>query len=179
MTGAATSRRVLARAPKFHCLARLAGCAVTAALAATALLPGAALAADPVARFEGGIGAQPLRAGAHPNDVLNVPPGRRPWVMEGLVADVRSDGQIGVDGRGLILAGGPSVGTGGGQSVRARLFCDGALVGDSATVPLQTNGDFRIDGFLGGNPPSTCNNPVLLILNGTGTAWFAAGIPKG
>ena len=179
MTGAATSRRVLARAPKFHCLAQLAGYAVTAAIAGAALLPAAALAAEPVARFEGGIGAQPLRAGALTNDVLNVPPGGRPWVIERLVADVRSDGQIGVDGRGLILAGGPSVGTGGGQSVRARLFCDGALVGDSATVPLQTNGDFRIDGFLGGNPPSPCNNPELLILNGTGTAWFAAGIPKG
>ena len=179
MTGAATPRRVLARAPKFHCLAQLAGYALTAAIAGAALLPGAALAADPVARFEGGIGELTQRAGPAPNDVLGVPPGGRPWVIERLVADVRSDGQVHVDGRGLVLAGGPAIGTGGGQSVRARLFCDGALVGDSPTMPLQTNGDFRIDGFLTGNPPSTCNNPVLLILNGTGTAWFAAGIPKG
>lgn len=178
MTGLATSRRVLARAPKFHCLVRLAAAAATAVLASAAFLPQAAMAADPVARFEGGIGAQPLRAGGLVNDVLNVPPGGRPWVIARLVADVRSDGQIGVDGRGLILAGGPSIGTGGGLSVRARLFCDGALVGDSQSVPLQANGDFRIDGFLGGNPPTTCNNPVLLVLNGTGTAWFAAGIPK-
>lgn len=178
MTGPASLRRALARAALFPRPGRLAGLAASAVLAGATLLPGPALAADPVARFDGGIGAQPLRAGVQVNEVLNVPPGGRPWVIGRLAADVRPDAQIGVEGRGLLLAGGPAVGTGGGQSVRARLFCDGALVGDSQTVPLQANGDFRIDGFLGGNPPSPCNNPVLLILNGAGTAWFAAGIPK-
>lgn len=178
MTGPASCRRAPARATVFQRLRRLAGVATTATLAAATLLPAAALAADPVARFEGGIGELTQRAGPAPNDVLGVPPGGRPWVIGRLVADVRPDGQVHVDGRGLVLAGGPAIGTGGGQSVRARLFCDGATVGDSQAVPLQANGDFQIDGFLGGNPPSPCNNPVLLILNGAGTAWFAAGIPK-
>jgi hypothetical protein len=43
-------------------------------------------------------------------------------------------------------------------------------------VPLEPNGDFRIDETL--NPaPSECPSPVLLIRN-TGGVWFAAGIPK-
>lgn len=176
MTGPAGSRRAAARPTVSQRLHRFAGFAATTGLAA-ALLPAAALAADPVARFEGGIGEQTTRTGGA-NDVNGVPPGGRPWVIERLVADVRSDGQVNVDGRGLVLAGGPSIGTGGGLTVRARLYCDSAPVGDSQVVPLQGNGDFRIDGFLSGNPPAPCNNPVLLILNGAGTAWFAAGIPK-
>lgn len=60
-----------------------------------------------MARFDGGIGAQSLRAGAQVNEVLNVPPGGRPWVIGPLAADVRPDAQISVEGRGLLLAGGP------------------------------------------------------------------------
>jgi len=41
----------------------LAGLAVAAALAGAGLLPAVAQAADPLVRFEGGIGVQPLRAG--------------------------------------------------------------------------------------------------------------------
>jgi hypothetical protein len=44
------------------------------------------------------------------------------------------------------------------------------------SVPLEPNGDFRIDDTL--NPmPSGCPSPVLLIRN-TGGVWFADGIPK-
>jgi len=47
---------------------------------------------------------------------------------------------------------------------------------DQGGVPLDANGDFRIDDTL--NPmPSDCPSPVLLIRN-TGGVWFAAGIPK-
>jgi hypothetical protein len=48
---------------------------------------------------------------------------------------------------------------------------------DSATVPLEANGDFRIDDVLTPRPPAVCASPVLLIRN-AGGAWFAAGIPK-
>jgi hypothetical protein len=152
--------------------------AVTAALAGAGLLPAVAQAADPLVRFEGGIGAQPLRSGGTPNVVNNVPPGGLPWVIARLTAEVATDGRIRVDGRGLLLAGGPAIGTAGGQSVRARLFCDNVAVGDSSPlVPLQPNGDFRIDAVLDGPVPSACNTPVLLVVNASG-AWFAAGIPK-
>jgi hypothetical protein len=85
-----------------------------------------------------------------------------------------------VDGRGLLLAGGNGIGTNGNQSVRAMLFC-GAVSFTSELVPLEPNGDFRIDGMLTATPPATlpdrCDSPVLLIVN-PGPRWFAAGIPK-
>ena len=87
-----------------------------------------------------------------------------------------ADGRISVDGRGLLLAGGNNIGTNGGQSVRARLFC-GAVAQDSILVPLETNGDFRIDGVLTPLPPNPCATPVVLIVSSGGN-WFAAGILK-
>ena len=145
------------------------------ALAAGLALSLAAAAADPLIRFEGGIGSQPLRAGGLVNDVLGVPPGGRPWVISSLSADVKTDGSISVEGRGLLLAGG-AIATNAGQSVRARLFCDG-VPSDSDLVPLDANGDFRINGFLIPTPPSVCNSPTLLIVSGGGS-WFAGAIPK-
>ena len=161
----------------------LAGLGASAVLACAALLPGVAQAADPLVRFEGGIGAQPLRSAgngldAQVNDVNGVAPGGRPWVISRLTAEVATDGGMRVDGRGLLVAGGPAIATPTGQSVRARLFCDNVAVGQSSPlVALQPNGDFRIDAVLDGPMPSLCKTPVLLIVN-AGGAWFAAGIPK-
>src|SRR5678815_3704203 len=81
-----------------------------------------ASAAQQLVRFDGGIGVQPLRPGAaagasQPNEVIDTPPAGRPWVIERLTARVSVDGRISVDGRGLVLAGGANIGTGGGQSV--------------------------------------------------------------
>lgn len=148
--------------------------------------------ADPsLVKFEGGIGVIPVSRvagtqnadGTFPdvvrNDVRGTPPGGQPWVIERLSADVKLNGRIRVDGRGLLLAGGNNVGLNGGQSVRARLFC-GNVAHDSALVPLEDNGDFRIEDVLLPalpTPPDQCVNPVLLIVNPNGS-WFAAGIPK-
>jgi hypothetical protein len=135
-----------------------------------------ASAESSLARFEGGIGSQPLAANGAVNTVLGVNPGGRPWVIARLSADVKTDGRISVDGRGLLLAGGNGIGTTGNQSVRARLFCGGVAY-DSDLVALDPAGDFRIEGELSDVPPSPCASPVLLIVNASG-AWFAAGIPK-
>jgi hypothetical protein len=133
-----------------------------------------------LARFEGGIGSTPLRSGPAANLVQGVNPGGVPWVITSLEANVQDDGHIQVDGRGLLLAGGNNIGRSGGQSVRARLFCGATAptAHDSAAVPLDSDGDFTIDGPLTPMPPVICGNPTLLILNGTGTAWFAAGVPR-
>jgi len=139
-------------------------------------IPAAAMAEGSLVRFEGGIGSQPLRAGGAPNAVLGVNPGGAPWVIDRLSVEVKTDGRISVAGRGLLLGGGNGIGTTGNQSVRARLAC-GGVFHDTALVPLEPDGDFRIDDVLLPAPPVPCASPVLLIVSGGGS-WFAAGIPK-
>ena len=134
------------------------------------------LADDTLVRFEGGIGVIPVRSGPAANVVQGVNPGGQPWVIADLSARVKVNGQISVDGRGLLLAGGNGIGTNGVQSVRARLFC-GVVAHNSGLVALAPNGDFEIDDVLTPMPPDPCTNPVLLIVSAGGN-WFAAGIPK-
>lgn len=139
--------------------------------------------------FDGGIGVIPVSRAAGAvtpagtflevvrNDVFGTPPGGQPWRIAGLSADVKITGHIKVDGRGLLLAGSNNIGTNANQMVRARLFC-GGTAHNSGLVPLEANGDFRIDDVLDPLPlPSSCDNPALLIVSGGGN-WFAAGIPK-
>jgi hypothetical protein len=155
--------------------------------------PVSAHARDFLARFEGGIGVIPVANGAgpvnadgtFPNVKLNVVRGispAGPWRIADLRADVDADGRIKVRGRGLLLASGNSVGQNANQSVFATVFCEATapFIERStafAGVPLEANGDFRIDDTL--NPaPSECPSPVLLIRSSGNGTWFAAGIPK-
>jgi len=148
---------------------------------------------DFLARFQGGIGVIPAATGVgtanadgtFPNVKLNVvrgvSPGAGPWRIADLRADVDLDGHIRVKGRGLLLASGNSIGQNANQRVFATLFCEAAspFVEHNtalAGVPLEANGDFRIDDTLS-PAPLVCPSPVLLIRN-TGGVWFAAGIPK-
>ncbi len=144
--------------------------------------------ADSLAKFQGGIGVIPVSSGqgtaatatvVNRNIVRGVQPAGQIWVIADLQADVTDDGRITVDGRGLLLGGGNNIGTNANQSVRATLLCanDGNVLHDSGLVPLEPNGDFRIDDLLSPAPPNPCTNAVLLIRNPAG-AWFAAGIPK-
>lgn len=150
-----------------------------------------AAADDRVARFRGGIGVIPVSSGVgtgataevvNRNIVRGVQPAGQIWVIEDLRADVRSDGSIRVDGRGLLLGGGNNIGMTNNASVFATLICEAAAPfversTAAAGVPLEANGDFRIDDVL--TPaPSDCASPVLLIRNAANRAWFAAGIPK-
>jgi hypothetical protein len=160
------------------------------ALAAASAFP--AIGGD--LKFRGGIGVIPVSSGVgtgataevvNRNLVRGVQPPGQIWVIEDLKAEIDLDsGQVRVDGRGLLLGGGNNVGLNGGQVVKATLLCDLPVppattvpVFDSATVPLEANGDFRIDDVLTPRPPAVCASPVLLIRN-AGGAWFAAGIPK-
>lgn len=146
---------------------------------------------DFLARFEGAIGVIPVSNGAGPanldgtfpnvklNIVRGVSPGAGPWRIADLRADVDGNGRIKVRGRGLLLASGNSIGQNAGQSVFATLICEPAapfIEHNTTAVPLEANGDFRIDDTLS-SAPSECASPVLLIRN-TGGVWFAAGIPK-
>lgn len=165
---------------------------VICAAASLALAYGATAGADDrLVRFDGGIGVIPVSSAAgaqnpdgtfpnvNRNDVRGVPPGGQPWVIADLRADVRSDGTISVQGRGLLLAGGNNVGFNAGASVFATIFCGLAAHSTSLTgVPLEANGDFRIDDVLSPGVPPECVSPVLLIRTTNGGRWFAAGIPR-
>lgn len=148
---------------------------------------------DNLARFDGGIGVIPVSNGAGPanadgtfpnaklNVVRGVPPGAGPWRIADLRADIDTDGRIRVRGRGLLLASGNSIGQNANQSVFATLICEATAPfvehsTNPAGVPLDENGDFRIDDVLS-VAPAVCPSPVLLIRS-TGGAWFAAGIQK-
>ena len=150
------------------------------------------VAADEALKFRGGIGVIPVSNvagtanadGTFPNVTRNIvrgvnPPGQI-WVIEDLRGEVDSSGRVRIDGRGLLLGGGNGVGTNANQSVMATLICEAAApftLLNTPLVPLEPNGDFRIDDSLSPAPPAECASPVLLIRNPAG-AWFAAGIVK-
>ena len=131
-------------------------------------------------RLDGGIGVIPT--GSANTTVRGVAAAGQIWVIRDLAADVKQDGSIRVDGRGLLLASGNAVGSNANASVIATLFCanDGNVQHSSnlAGVPLEVNGDFRIDDTLSPAPPNPCTSPVLLIRSAGSLGWFAAGIPK-
>ena len=140
----------------------------------------AAAADDRLARFDGGIGVIPT--GSANTTVRGVPAAGQIWVISRLSADIRSDGSIKVDGRGLLLGAGNTVGTTNNLSVFATLICEAAAPfvehnTNLAGVALEPDGDFRIDDVIS-SAPRDCPSPVLLIRNVANKAWFAAGIPK-
>jgi|SRR6188474_590952 len=136
--------------------------------------------AQNLVRFSGGVGVIPT--GSANTTVRTVTAAGQIWTIEDLRADVKQDGRIRLDGRGLLLASGNNVGGNANASVFATLFCanDGNIAHSStlAGVPLEVNGDFRIDDTLSPLPPNPCTNPVLLIRSAGNQSWFAAGLPK-
>lgn len=152
------------------------------------VLPLSAAADSLLMKFEGGIGVIPVSSGqgtaatatvVNRNIVRGVQPPGQIWVIAALRADVKAEGRIRVDGRGLLLGGGNNIGLNANQSVRATLVCGTPVptLHDSDLVPLEPNGDFRIDDELTPALPPDCVSPVLLIRNPAGS-WFAAGILK-
>src|SRR6516165_10818157 len=126
---------------------------------------------DLLVRFDGGIGVIPVQNGAGPanqdgtfpnvkaNVVRGVPPGAGPWRIAELRAEITTDGHVRVRGRGLLLASSNSIGQNANQSVFATLICEptAPFVEHStnhAGVPLDVNGDFRIDDELDSVPVS-------------------------
>jgi hypothetical protein len=141
-------------------------------------------------RFKGGIGVIPISnvvvdaTGAitvNRNMVKGVNSPGQPWRIKDLEATIKNNGDIKIEGEGLLLAGGNNIGTNAGQSVAAQLFC-GDQAFTSPGVTLEDNGDFKIKSVLSPLPlPGVCETPVLLIRSinldtGVLGAWFAAGI---
>jgi hypothetical protein len=146
-------------------------------------------------KFKGGIGVHPvsnvivvvgppLAVTVNQNTVRGVNPAGQLWVIDKLDAKVKTNGDINVEGKGLVLAGGNGIGRPPAQitNVFATLICGAVapFTEHSSTltgVPLEADGDFKIDDVLAPIPPTDCASPVLLIRNANGRAWFAAGIP--
>jgi len=159
-----------------------------------AFLASSGLADDTLVKFKGGIGVIPVSSaagtqntdGTFPNVNKNVvrgvnPPGQI-WRIADLTAQVKENGSIEVRGRGLLLVGGNNIGTNATASVFATLICEASAPftlhnTNLAGVPLEADGDFRIDDVLTPALPIDCASPVLLIRNVANQAWFAAGIP--
>ena len=183
----------------------------TAAILSALVIAGAAagVSADrrDLANFDGGIGVIPVSSFANPtnadgtfqNVTRNIVKGVRSstqlWRIADLKAEVSPEGRIKARGRGLLLAGGDRLGTTANLSVFATLICEPAAPfvelnsADSIDgivweggVPLDPNGDFRIDETLRGRSgevvPSECASPTLLIRAAGNGAWLAAGLPS-
>jgi hypothetical protein len=164
------------------------------ALVAFVIFAGAAMADDDgdiLVRFKGGIGVIPVTSGVgtattattvNRNIVRNIQPPGQIWRIGALDAKIKTNGDIKVEGKGLVLAGGNGIGRPpAGASVFATLICEAAtpFIEHSTTltgVPLAPNGDFQIDDALVPIPDG-CASPVLLIRSANGGAWFASGIP--
>ena len=166
-----------------------------------ALLPSLARAQDKrvLVKFDGGIGADgvsnalgsgPVAVAVTLNIVRGVQPPAQLWRVADFKAVVYADGRIRAVGRGLVFAGGDTVGTalvvtptGGtvGLRVFATLICENVapfVERNTNPVPLAANGDFKIDDVLSPPPSSSCATPVLLIRNAANLNWFLAGIQK-
>jgi hypothetical protein len=119
-----------------------------------------------------------------------VQPPAQLWAIAAFTADVKADGHITANGRGLVFAGGNTIGTAlvvtptGGTatlSVFATLICENVppfVERNTQAVPLSAEGDFRINDAVSPAPPAACATPVLLIRNAANLNWFAAGIQK-
>lgn len=146
---------------------------------------------DTLARFKGGIGVIPVSNVAVANGVTTVTantvrtvaPAGQIWVIDELKARVKTNGDIRVEGKGLILGGGNNTGRATGQNVFATLICEAAapftLRSTTVTgVPLADNGNFVINDVITPLPAGGCASPMLLIRNAANGGWFAAGIPQ-
>ena len=164
------------------------------ALVALAFFAASAIADDDdtLVRFHGGIGVHPVSNVAvvtgpplvvtvTQNIVRGISPAGQVWVIDKLDAKVKTNGDIKVKGKGLVLGGGNNAGRATGQSVFATLICEAAAPftqrnTNLAGVPLTAGGDFEIDDVLA-PIPTGCDSPMLLIRNASGQTWFAVGIP--
>ena len=150
---------------------------------------------DTAVRFEGGIGVIPVsniivttvgtppvqNVAVNPNIVRGVEPAGQIWVIDKLQARVKANGDIKVDGKGLVLGGGNNAGRATGQRVIATLICEAAAPftqrsTNPAGVPLTNDGDFEINDVLEPWPSADCPSPMLLIRNAANLGWFAVGI---
>ena len=154
------------------------------------------IADDTLVRFKGAIGDIPVANvagipnpdGSFPDVIRNIVRGVNPagqiWVISDFRADVKVDGRISVDGRGLLLGGGNTIGTNGNASVFATLICEATppFTEHSTNitgVPLAANGDFRDQRCAGAGATGRVRQPRAPYPCGAQRSLVCCGHPEG
>ena len=115
------------------------------------------------------------------NPVAGIASGQTPWTTGiGAAAVDLTNGEAAFFVEGLVLVGGNSSGTPGPvKSVKGSLVCNAGTaeeaVIDTAAVPLDAQGNAEFKGNLEKLPPSSCSNPLFLILNAPKNVWIGTG----
>ena len=113
--------------------------------------------------------------------------GGQPWhTTDGSAKVDLETGDLQFRVRGLVLAGGNSVGTPDGVTmVKGTLVCDttgtmngNSTLADTPLVPLSATGDAHFNGDLG-PLPATCTEPnIAFLIRTAGGAWIANGVVR-
>lgn len=112
------------------------------------------------------------------NPVAGIASGTTPWTTSNGAAVVDLiNGEAVFFVQGLVLVGGDTSGTPGPvTSVKADLVCnagsDDQVISETTAVPLDGQGNAQFRGALKPVPPSTCSNPLFLILNAPKNLWI-------
>jgi len=116
-----------------------------------------------VSAFADGRGFQGQLAGSQPGEhVAGVPSGGAPWAMSNSEFSIANNGNIQVQGRGLLISSGSAANTIGPVTmVDAALVCGDVVTATTGAVTLSSAGDFSIHDTL--TMPAQCIAPALLI----------------
>jgi len=110
------------------------------------------------------------------NVVGTIPGGGQPWSTTGGEAKVNlRNGHIEFNVRGLVLAGGASIGTPDAiTEVKGTLVCNASVTVDTPLVPLSDTGDAQFSGEVVIPPACTTRNTAFLVRIPAGR-WIANG----
>ena len=114
------------------------------------------------------------------NVVAGIPGGGQPWSTLGGEASVNlSNGRVEFEVRGLVLAGGDTIGTPGAvNQVKGTLACVTGVtptVIDTPLVPLNARGDAEFDGSVGPIPTTCTPTNVVFLVRIAANRWIANG----
>ena len=138
-------------------------------------LPAVSSADDRILRFDTMVGVIRPFTGAT-NPIRGVNGGGQPWAVAKARGELRVDGRLKIDVKGLVLV---STGLNPSASFRAIVSClttDGLAVTTRNIVtlpfPATPEGDSEIEAVV--VLPRPCIAPIVFVTNAAGTSWFAA-----
>jgi hypothetical protein len=99
--------------------------------------------------------------------------GGLPWVIDEGHADLRADGRLHIEVRGLVLGAGAAIGTNPIPTGVGIVSCGGAAAATTDPVPYSPQGDATVDARV--SLPADCLAPTVFFagVTGAGPRWFA------